>query len=121
MIYAFPVVSDMTTKQAFLQLVEEALELQSSQKLFPTFPLRAIAFGISALLHHRTHNHQMAVDHARQCLELALNDKLTRFCFPCIFLVSHLVPMAKAIWRDPDYAPLLRTSMEPLFSSGACL
>jgi len=84
-------------------LLEEALELQVAHNLMPGLPLRAYALAVSALLYLQVGDKVTAFEQARHAVELALPDRLARFCFPVVVAIVKLLPLLREM-SDADEA-----------------
>lgn len=79
----------------FEGFLDEALTLHRTHDFLPGFPLAPTVLGAKALLAYRRGAVEATLDLARGSLEAAHADPLSRMCYPCVYAVSRLIPVAR--------------------------
>ena len=75
--------------------MDEALTLHRTHDFLPGFPLAPTVLGAKALLAYRRGAVEATLELARASLEAAHADPLSRMCYPCVYAVSRLIPVAR--------------------------
>ena len=79
----------------FEALLDEALELHTEHHFLAGFPLESTMIGAKALLAYRRGAVEATLDLGTSALELAKADPFSRVCYPCVYTMSRLVPIAR--------------------------